>query len=117
MGGPYLNSLIPIVGGVAASAWAPMSSVITPTATNAPLDHAGALVSSFMVLSLPPHASERSTTGAVPIGPHKVWRERIVHSGVTEGGRPATLRNTLVSLYRRRRHDPKGSRRDTVELR
>src|SRR5882762_11038126 len=59
MGGPYLNSLIPIVGGVAASAWAPMSSVITPTATNAPLDHAGALVSSFMVLSL---ASSRIRT-------------------------------------------------------
>src|SRR5439155_15940785 len=53
MGGPYLNSLIPIVGGVAASAWAPMSSAITPTATNAHLYHASALVSSFMVLSLP----------------------------------------------------------------
>src|SRR5437764_12173820 len=53
MGGPYLNSLIPIVGGVAASAWAPMSSVITPTATNARPHHASVRVSSFMVPSLP----------------------------------------------------------------
>src|SRR2546427_5426250 len=53
MDGPYLNSLIPIVGGVAASAWAPMSSVTTPTATNPRVYHASALVSSFMVPSLP----------------------------------------------------------------
>src|SRR3989454_8959073 len=52
MDGPYLNSLIPMVGGVAASAWAPMSSVTTPTATNPRLYQASALVS-FMVLSLP----------------------------------------------------------------
>src|SRR5438067_12313846 len=85
MGGPYLNSLIPIVGGVAASAWAPMRGVITPTATDARLYHASARVSSFMGLSLPPHSPEGSTTGAVPSGPDKVWMERIVRLGVTEG--------------------------------
>src|SRR2546426_8180609 len=52
MDGPYLNSLIPIVGGVAASAWAAMSSVTTPTVTTPRLYHASALVSSFMVFSL-----------------------------------------------------------------
>src|SRR5881296_445116 len=47
MDGPYLNSLIPIVGGVAANAWAPMSSVTTPTATTPRLYHASARVSSY----------------------------------------------------------------------
>src|SRR5215470_857404 len=83
MDGPYLNSLIPIVGGVAASAWAPMSSVTTPTATAPRLYHASALVSSFMVFSWPPHTSERFTSGAVPPGSENVGREQIAMLGVS----------------------------------
>src|SRR5207249_11181233 len=72
MYGPYLNSLIPIVGAVAASAWTPMSSVTTPAATIPRLYHAITFVSFFMVLFLPPHTSERSISGAVPPGSERV---------------------------------------------
>src|SRR2546422_4390017 len=83
MDGPYLNCLIPIVGGVAASAWAPMNIVATPTATNPRLYQASALVSSFMVLSSPSshvrtlHHRRRSTRF------RKGLRERIAVPGTS----------------------------------
>src|SRR4030095_10299700 len=82
MDGPYLNCLIPIVGGVAASAWAPMSRVTTPMATPPRLHHRSARVSFFMVFS--------STSSHVRTLRHKrrsmrvqekVWRGRIAASG------------------------------------
>src|SRR5437660_10270720 len=72
MAGPYLNSLIPIVGGVAPTACAAMSSVLSPSATIRRLYQASAVVSSVMIFSLPPHTCERSTAGTVPCGSEKL---------------------------------------------
>src|SRR5207244_1966548 len=95
MDGPYLNSLIPIVGGVAASAWAAMSSVTTPTVTTPRLYHASALVSSFIVFSLASshvrtlHHRRRSMRF------RKGLRERMVRSSVAEGERPCNAMQVL----------------------
>src|SRR5262249_42042849 len=82
MGGPYLNSLIPIVAGVAASAWAPMRNATTPTVTTPSL-YARALVSSFMVLSFlltRPNAPPQTSFHAVQ---KRGWTERIAVLGVS----------------------------------
>src|SRR6266540_3445308 len=88
MDGPYLNSLIPIVGGVAASAWAPMSSVTTPTATNPRLYQASALVSSFMVLSLPSSHVQTLHHRRRSMRFRKGLRKRIAVLGVAQDERP-----------------------------
>src|SRR5262245_24228141 len=87
MDGPYLNSLIPIVGDVAANARAPMSSVTAPTATTPRLYHASVLVSSFMVFSLrSSHVRTLRHRRRSMRVREKVWRGRIAMSG-TNGAR------------------------------